>query len=262
MESIFARYPRLRNLLGKVPLDAVEADLKASVSEYEALKPRATTVIPTAHLADVLDERAEHGGIELNDFLGQWGNISVEELCKLCLAVRWLEPNAIFEIGTYNGLTTKQLALNAPRTTVYTLDIDPSSADASGLEIGEIDRHLANKTGDFSFDVGHKFRDTPLSKRIVQLWGDSRLFDYSPYQRKMNLVFIDAGHTYDFVRSDTQNALTLLDPEREGLIFWHDYDQVLHPGVTRFLVEFAESGRRVFHLRNTNLAVLRVSPAC
>ena len=77
----------------------------------------------------------------------------------------------------------------------------------------------------------------------------------------MNFVFIDAGHTYEYVLSDTQNALALLDPARDGLIFWHDYDQVLHPAVTQCLVELAENGQPIRHLRNTNLAILRKLPA-
>jgi hypothetical protein len=239
----------------------VRKELLPSVRAYETLLPRARRAIPMVNLSDVLPVEAERGRVELEDFLGLWGNVSVEELCKICLSARWLRPHAIFEFGTYNGLTTAQLARNAPDARLYTLDIDPTSPEAATLEIGGIDRHLAQKAGVFDFTVGHKFAGTPLASRIVQLWGDSARFDYRPYAGHMNLVFIDAAHTYDYVSSDTRNALALLDPTREGLIFWHDYDQVLYPGVTQCLVELAESGQPIRHLRNTNLAILRKLPA-
>src|SRR5437762_8515397 len=43
-----------------------------------------------------------------------WGNVSVESVCKIGLIIRWLRPRRILEIGTYNGMTTLQMALNAP----------------------------------------------------------------------------------------------------------------------------------------------------
>jgi len=49
----------------------------------------------------------------------------------------------------------------------------------------------------------------------------------------------------------------LLDPLRDGAILWHDYDQVLHPDVTRCLCDFARGGTEIHHLRNTNLAIHR-----
>jgi predicted O-methyltransferase YrrM len=69
----------------------------------------------------------------------------------------------------------------------------------------------------------------------------------------VDLVFIDAGHTYDYVKRDTDQALTMLRPG--GVIVWHDCFQVLHPDVTRRLCELAEEGMAIHHFYNTNLAV-------
>lgn len=260
MAHVLLRYPRLRHLTRIIPEQLFAAEILPKVRDYEALQLRAAGLIPTVNLGDVLPSAAEHGDIELRDFLGQWGNLSVEELCKICLVARWLDPAVIFEIGTYNGLSTLQLALNAPHATVFTLDIAPDSLEAVTLDIGEIDRHLARKTGAFAFAVGCKFANTTASARIRQLWGNSTTFDFSPYAGSCNLVFIDAGHTYNYVMSDTRRALSLLDPRREGVILWHDYDQVLHPDVTRCLCDLAAEGLKICHLRNTNLAICLQRP--
>ena len=158
-------------LFRNIPEIVVGKELLPSVRAYEALLPCARRAIPTVKLSDVLPAEAERGRVELEDFLGTSGNVSMEELCKICLAARWLRPDAIFEFGTYNGLTTAQLARNAPHARLYTLDVDPASPEAATIDIGEIDRHLAQKSGIFQLGVGHKFVGAPLSRRIVQLWG-------------------------------------------------------------------------------------------
>ena len=252
LNMVFQRYPRLVNLRGKVPDDVLRRELWPKVVEYERLLPRAERLIPSSRLCDVFPESLEHGENALRDFLGFWGNISVEELCKLCLVVQGLKPKRIFEFGTYNGLTTRQMAINAPADCrIVTLDIDP--ANASALDIGEIDQHLSQKVGAFDFAVGHRFHGTPEAEKITQIWGDSTAVDLSPYFGRMDVVLVDAGHTYHYVRSDTENARKLIRPG--GLIVWHDCMQVLHPDVTRCLCEYAEAGMAIHHLRNTNLAM-------
>lgn len=57
---------------------------------------------------------------------------------------------------------------------------------------------------------------------ILQLYGDSRTFDFSPYYGKQDIVFIDGDHHYDTVLQDTRNAFRLLKDEN-SIIVWHDY---------------------------------------
>ena len=250
--SVFTRYPRLLNLRGRVPDEVVEAEVGRKEADFEKFNLLATGIIPTVRLCDVFPSQVEEGRVVLDRFLGQWGNVTIEELAKICLIVTWLKPRRVFEFGTFNGLTTRQIALNTPDgCTVFTLDVDPR--DAASLEIGEIDQFLAEKKGAFSFEVGHYYKQPGIAERVRQLWGDSRLFDFSPFEGTCDLVFVDAGHTYDCVKSDTENALKMLSPR--GVLLWHDYLSILHPGVTKYLWEFAESGRSVRHLRGTNLAV-------
>jgi predicted O-methyltransferase YrrM len=70
----------------------------------------------------------------------------------------------------------------------------------------------------------------------------------------MDIVFVDAGHTYAYIKSDTENALKMVRPG--GVVLWHDYMQVLHPDVTRYLYELSHH-HEIYHLRSTNLALCR-----
>lgn len=252
--SITDRYPELRTLIGKVPQALIESEAGPKATRLEELRAVAAQSVPTVLLGDIFPAEIELGAIRLQNFLGRWGNVSVEELCKICLVVSWLRPRSIFEFGTYNGLTTYQLALNAPSDCViYTLDIDPAAAAA--LEIGEIDSYLARKVGAFDSKVGQYFHNTPEAARIQQLWGDSTKLDFTAFEGSIDLVFVDAGHTYEYVRSDSGIALRMLRPG--GVILWHDYLRVLHPDVTQYLCELSASGVPVRHLRGTGLAVHR-----
>jgi Methyltransferase domain len=46
-----------------------------------------------------------------------------------------------------------------------------------------------------------------------------------------DMVFVDASHAYEYVKGDTERALSLLKPD--GLLIWHDYGE--WPGVTQAL---------------------------
>lgn len=125
-------------------------------------------------------------------------------------------------------------------------DLDASSATA--LDLASDDHHF------FRPDeaTGEAFHDTPEAERITQLWGDSATFDFSPYEGKVDLVYIDGAHTYDYVKADTANALRMLSPT--GMIVWDDYGS--NPGVYQLVNEVAATlDRPVYHVYGTRMAV-------
>jgi len=66
-------------------------------------------------------------------------------------------------------------------------------------------------------------------------------------------VFVDGDHGYNYVRSDTENAFSMLSSK--GVILWHDYGSKWKD-VTLFLRELAkERGKKIYHLQGTNLAI-------
>lgn len=249
--DLFIQYPRLLNLLKLVPRSLIEEEIGSKRAEFEAWLKEADTLIPTVNLNKIFPDELEKGSIRLENFLGHWGNVSIEELCKISLIVSWLKPKRILELGTYNGMTTLQMALNAPKECVtYTLDLSPEQA--ASIKLGRLDELVAKHFKEkFNTKVGSYFEDRK-DVSIVQLWGDTATFDYSVIGGKADLIFIDAAHDYQNKHIDTENALKLIAPG--GVILWHDYAEVTNPEVTKCLMEYAKE-YNIYHLRNTDLAV-------
>ncbi|MFH1803201.1 MAG: transposase [archaeon] len=54
------------------------------------------------------------------------------------------------------------------------------------------------------------FKDTVWEKKIKRLFGDSAAFDFKPFRRKIDFVFVDGCHTYDYMKNDTKTAFSIL----------------------------------------------------
>ena len=189
MLSIFEKYPQLKSLKGLVPDDVVESEVGSRAGDFDKYLEKARRHIPTVNLNKVFPEELEKGSIYLENFLGHWGNVSIEELCKICLIIKFIKPKKILEIGTYNGMTTLQMALNAPDDCItYTLDL-PEEVSAS-FQLSEIDRYVSKQfTKKFGTGVGSYFKDRN-DLNIKQLLGDSAKFDYSVIGGRINIIFI------------------------------------------------------------------------
>lgn len=68
---------------------------------------------------------------------------------------------------------------------------------------------------------------------IKRLEADSTKFDFSCINEKFDLIFIDGNHSYESVKSDTNNAFNYL-VKAGGYIVWHDYGY--NPEETRYEV--------------------------
>lgn len=162
----------------------------------------------------------------------------LQELSSLAYLMKVLKPSLIFEIGTFTGRTTRLLAANSPHDChVLTLDLEPD--------------HVAHQIGEaFQRNDG-----IPESNKITQLYGDSRTFNFSPYYGLCDFVWVDACHDYEYVISDTNNALKLLRPG--GWIGWHDYRHTAWwSGVTRCVRQLSKKYSGIQHLRGTTIAVM------
>jgi len=182
------------------------------------------------------------------------GDINLAELAVLATAAAATPAGAeIVEIGTFEGRTTLNLAVNAPEPApVFTLDLPPQMPPKFALASGE--RAFVDKS-----QSGQVFRAaTPhwagAVRRITQLFGDSATFDWSDHLGRAGLVFVDGSHAYEYVMADSETALRLLGPK--GVVIWHDYG--VWEGVTRAL-ERLEANRRLGlrHVRGTSLVVWR-----
>jgi len=157
------------------------------------------------------------------------------ELASLAYIMRALKPQLVFEFGTFVGRTTRLLALNShPDCRIVTIDLPPD--------------HVKH-------EVGEAFKKTPENDKITQLYGDSRVFDFSPWYGQCDFVWVDASHDYSYVVSDTRNALKLCRPG--GWIGWHDYRHTAWwSGVTRTVRQLHRK-YHVKHVRGTTIAMLK-----
>ncbi|HMP74754.1 MAG TPA: class I SAM-dependent methyltransferase [Kiritimatiellia bacterium] len=179
------------------------------------------------------------------------GNVTGYELLVISALASKHGRTACFEIGTFDGRTALNLAANTPPDChVFTLDLPSSELGRTGLAIAHGDETFINKP-----TSGARFHATPYAARITQLLGDSASFDYTPYWGKMDLVFVDGSHSYEYVKADTETARKLLKPEG-GIILWHDYGSPYWKDLTRALNELQyERGEfaSMRHIRGTTV---------
>ncbi len=176
------------------------------------------------------------------------GTQSLEGLVFLSALALALRASTIFEIGTYNGLSTWCLAENAPdQAAVHTLDLSPEEAPQLRIETRDEDtrRRFARRI----FDV------LPPSARVIDHWGDSATFDFTPFYGRCQLVYVDGAHSEQYVRSDTEHALRML--ALDGAVVWDDYVREVE-GVRPVLDSRSDLWRR--RVPGTRL-VLHLTPA-
>ena len=138
-------------------------------------------------------------------------SLSGFELYILATLLRCLQARSVVEIGTYKGRTTYNLAANlADGGCIHTLNyVDPAAKR--------------------EFVVGEMYRSTPLESAVKTILANSMEFDFSPWHRSVDLMFIDGNHSLAYVRKDSENAFRCVRPG--GIIAWHDVDPT-HPEST------------------------------
>jgi predicted O-methyltransferase YrrM len=163
------------------------------------------------------------------------------ETLVLAAICQWLQPQKVFEIGTYTGATTLAFALNSPdRAEIYTLDLPSSHPKSGGSET----------------EIGSVYRAAEAGRKVKQLWGESMEFDFTPFRTGIDLVLIDGNHALEFVSSDSTHALQMIRPG--GVIIWDDYLwDPKYPecaGVKRCVNQLAQK-LNIANLAGTRLAV-------
>ena len=173
------------------------------------------------------------------------------------LAVLAKEATNLFEFGTCTGRTTYLWARNSPpEARVYTLTLTPDHVDSyrAGANDVQVAHRNARNESRFSRFL---YTGTPEAAKVIQLYGDSKSFDETPYAGAMDLVFVDGSHAASYVESDTRKALRMLKPG--GAVIWHDYRG---PRLTRGVFDTLNALARelpLVHLQGTSLVAYRKS---
>jgi predicted O-methyltransferase YrrM len=182
--------------------------------------------------------------------------VTFDMVIKLALA-KLIRPRTFFEFGTFLGVQTFNMAMNLPDCEFYTLDLDEESYKKASIV--EAVRHLSEIQLERQQQLA--FRDTPYEARIHCLRGDSNVFDFRPYDAKMDMIYVDGGHDERTVHSDTENAFRMLSKGRPAVIAWDDYGNPLSPAVKEYLdtrgedLVFVEESLTVFHLSGLSVDI-------
>ncbi|MDQ1565190.1 MAG: hypothetical protein QOF96_70 [Actinomycetota bacterium] len=196
--------------------------------------------LPVAELGSLTNESSFTATIAPLDSRHQWSLGTAEQLVLQAL-VSGRKVRTAFEIGTFNGGTTRLLAEAVPEDgQVVTLDLPPAAFDATQTPEGF--------TGT---DVGRAYHDSPAAGKVKQLLENSLSFDPKPYEGQFDLVLVDGGHEYEHGMADTATALRLVAPG--GIILWDDFEPYWH-GLVRGICE-AMQGRALHRLSGTSFGV-------
>jgi predicted O-methyltransferase YrrM len=167
--------------------------------------------------------------IQLAMFPKTHASISVLEFSCLIMLMKRAKAARVFEFGTHLGVSITQLVLNLPpESVVYTLDLPEDSPTTQYAIASPTEKALTHEK--------NKGLLIPpeLKPRITFLKHDSATFDESPYAGRIDFVFVDAAHDYEYVKNDSEKGWRML--RSGGIMAWHD---VRHqdPGVVRYLLE-------------------------
>jgi predicted O-methyltransferase YrrM len=212
--------------------------------------------IPTLSLDEI---GISNVSIKLIETKEEDGNIMDTELEIITKIVSKLYTKRIFEIGTFDGRTTINLAKNTPKdTAVFTLDLPPEQISFVRLnlyskpEVNRDDKRYINKP-----EIGLRYKQHSEQSKIIQLLGDSAAFDFSPYYHSMDFIFVDGSHAHDYVKNDTEIALKLA--QKNSKIMWHDYTN--WEDVTNVMDNYFENDLRfkdLKHIEGTTFLYLHI----
>jgi hypothetical protein len=189
------------------------------------------------------------------------GSLTTLEASMLISILKIFKPKVVFEYGTFLGYSTSIFLKNTSKNCkVFSIDLgnELSQYEISDVNVKEI---LQNDkvNDDYLRMVQSKSGPIYIKKeidknknRLQLLHGDSTKLSVNDLSLNniVNFVFIDGGHTYDIIKSDTEKSFQMV---KNGIIIWHDYNSKIHGDVTTYLNELSKD-KKIFHIENTMLA--------
>ncbi|MCP5469131.1 MAG: class I SAM-dependent methyltransferase [Chlamydiales bacterium] len=167
----------------------------------------------TITLDELIDAKTQ---VHLDNFCYRAANSTYFEKLVICSLLSRFGSKRVLEIGTFDGNTTFQMALNTPdNAVIHTLDL-PYDNPKTKLPTLESDVWCIES----ETKRNRRFLHTPQEKKIVQHYGDSTTYDFQKFGL-IDFAFIDGGHSYECVKSDTEKTLPILD--EKAIVIWHDF---------------------------------------
>jgi predicted O-methyltransferase YrrM len=198
------------------------------------------------------------------------GSLTMLEAAILTSLIRLSTPHRLFEFGTFLGYSTALMAANSPAdATVYSVDLGLPTSElefANGYSENELKSNHISNDNYLRFvqsKIGPYYLRTltdSVKQKIQLIKGDSTKTDVMSLglAASVQFVFIDGGHQFEIIKSDTQKAHEMIGGD--GVIVWHDYNSKIHSEVTDYMQEYSKKAM-VFHVENTMIALCAVGSA-
>ena len=158
----------------------------------------------------------------------------------------------IFEFGTCSGKTTYLMGLNSSDDTrLVSITLTPYHLNS----IRKIDKDnkvsFRNIINESVYDK-FLFSGKEVEKKIEIIFQNSLNFDYNKYKKEMDLIFIDGGHTYSVVKSDSEKSFEMIN--KNGIILWHDYvpGKRSSKDIVKYLNEISKQ-KKIYKIKHTSL---------
>jgi len=158
----------------------------------------------------------------------------------------------IFEFGTASGKTTYLLAENSPESCkIITVTLDEKNIKDVSYENND---NSVAKNNAIKESIYKKFFFTgrDCEKKIKVIFVDSKKLKIDNFIRKFDLIFIDGGHTYSYVKNDSEKAFQMI--KKGGYILWHDFN--IGKKSCKDVVKYLEENvykKKIYHIKNTSL---------
>ena len=162
----------------------------------------------------------------------------------------------IFEFGTCSGKTTYLMGLNSnadTKITSVTLNKNNVSDVLKKKEDNEVSfRNIINESIYSKF----LFSGEEVENKIKVIFQNSLEFNHQEYIGKMDLIFIDGGHTYSVVKNDSEKSFDMVS--KNGIILWHDYvpGKQSAKDVVKYIHEISKN-KKIFSINGTTLAYFK-----
>lgn len=173
-----------------------------------------------------------------DDFI--WGDTSDEKKITFLLSLikNKFHDKKILEIGTYRGVTTFNISCILTTGKIYTVDCGFDKLK-NLLDKEKVEHN--NKIKYSFYDVGEVYKKNNINlDKIFQIIGDTteeetinNIIKNGPY----DLIYIDASHTYEGIKNDTNIAFKSLN--KGGIIIWDDYNS-WWSGVNKYIEEISQ----------------------
>src|SRR5215208_1835809 len=128
---------------------------------YRCSKTDAGLYLPVVTLEEIAPVSTEFAVSRPPDW---GGSMTITEISSLCHLVAARRPRKVLEIGSFRGLTTLNIAMNAPEAEIHTLDLPPD-VDPASTRFNTNDVNIITSRG------GYYYETRPEAARIFQHYG-------------------------------------------------------------------------------------------